>query len=308
MKSKVLITGGLGFIGNELARQLMGEAEVALLDNRNRVAPDIGDLRDLRVFEEDLTQYDAVERVLREYQPQTIFHLAAIHYIPECNADPERTLRVNVEGTQGLLRAAVLAGVGHFLLASSGAVYADAPSLLREDSSVAPSDIYAWSKWFAEELCRWHAAQDGLKVTVCRLFNTYGPRETNAHIIPEIIAQLKQGNVLRLGNVATTRDLVYVSDVAEALRRMARLVPQSSRVVNVSSGVHATMRDVVGVIGELLGRTLVIESDPSRLRRADKGVQVADIGLLEQLTGWRPGTDLRSGLKRLLVYEGLLAG
>jgi UDP-glucose 4-epimerase len=302
-----LITGGLGFIGNELARQLSqaGE-EVAILDNRNRVAPRIEDLAGLPVREADITDREATAKVIRELKPRTVFHLAAIHYIPECNANPERTLRVNVEGTMSLLNASAAAGVEHFLLASSGAVYADSPEFLGESSPVAPVDIYGWSKWFAEELCRWHAQPTGLRVTICRLFNNYGPRETNRHIIPEILEQLKSGDRLKLGNTKPRRDYIHTSDCARAMRLLAKLPPPSSRTVNISSGHHASVDDIVGLLGEILGRKLEIETDPARFRKADKLVQVADILLLKQLTGWQPEIALRPGLADLLRFEGLL--
>src|ERR1039458_4833829 len=134
-----VVTGGLGFIGNELVRQLLGaNEELVVLDNRNRVAPDIGDLAHARVVEVDLTSQERVFQILAELKPQIVYHLAAIHFIPECNANPERTLRVNVEATMGLLRACAAAGVEHFLYASSGAIYADSPLPLNEESAVGP--------------------------------------------------------------------------------------------------------------------------------------------------------------------------
>src|SRR5437870_528528 len=115
MNCKYVVAGGLGFIGNELVRQLNG-ASVTILDNRNRVAPQIEDLRHIPIREVDLTDHGTVASVMKELRPEIVFHLAAIHYIPECNASPERTLRVNVEATLGLLRACSEAGVKHFLL------------------------------------------------------------------------------------------------------------------------------------------------------------------------------------------------
>jgi UDP-glucose 4-epimerase len=302
-----VVTGGLGFIGNELVRQLSqtGE-EVAVLDNRNRVAPRIEDLAGLTVRQVDITDREATAKVVRELKPRTVFHLAAIHYIPECNANPERTLRVNVEGTMSLLNACAAAGVEHFVCASSGAVYADSPEFLGESSPVAPVDIYGWSKWFAEELCRWHARQSGLRVTICRLFNNYGPRETNKHIIPEILEQLKSGNRLSLGNTKPQRDYIHTSDCARALRLLAKLPPESARTVNISSGHHASVDDLIQLLGEILGRKLEVVTDPSRFRKADKLVQIADISLLKKLTGWRPEIALRQGLADLLQFEGLI--
>src|SRR5262245_2686111 len=115
-----LITGGLGFIGNELARQLSSEGELTILDNRNRVAPRIEDLPQIPVRRAALVDHEKTAKVIADIKPRVVFHMAAIHFIPECNADPERTLRVNVEATLGLLRACKAAGVEHFMFASSG--------------------------------------------------------------------------------------------------------------------------------------------------------------------------------------------
>ena len=300
-----LITGGLGFIGNELARQLLKQ-EVAVLDNRNRVAPQIEDLARIPVLDVDLTSPPDVMKALKDLKPRTVYHLAAIHYIPECNENPERTLRVNVEATMGLLRACHAAGVEHVLFTSSGAVYRDSPDPLEEASAIEPVDIYGWSKWFAEELCRWFSGQTGLRVTICRVFNNYGPRETNRHIVPEIIHQLKQGDELQLGNTAPRRDYIYVTDTCEALRRLAAIPPDGHRTVNIASGCHASVDELIGMMGQFLKRKLRVVHDPKRFRKADKLVQVADISCLERLIRWKPIVGLEEGLKALLRFEGLL--
>jgi UDP-glucose 4-epimerase len=302
-----VVTGGLGFIGNELVRQLLraGE-EVAILDNRNRTAPDIGDLAGAKVFDVDLTQHGKVAATLTQLKPKTVFHLAAIHFIPECNANPERTLQVNVEATMGLLRACSEAGVRHFLYASSGAIYADSPSSLNEASLVGPVDIYGWSKKFGEELCQCQAEPRGLKITLCRLFNNYGPRETNAHIIPEILSQLKQGRRLRLGNTKPRRDYIHTADTAKALRLLSRIPPALCQTVNIATGEDASVDELVAVLSELLGQSITVEVEQSRFRKADKLVQKADISCLRQLVAWQPEISLRDGLGELLKYERIM--
>lgn len=302
-----IVTGGLGFIGNELVRQLLQAGDpVTVLDNRNRTAPNIGDLSGVPVLDVDLTHHDQVAAALARLKPKTVFHLAAIHFIPECNANPERTLRVNVEATSGLLRACEAAGVQHFLYASSGAIYADSPSSLSETSPVGPVDIYGWSKWFGEQLCQWHAASEGLKITICRIFNNYGPRETNAHIVPEILTQLKQGRVLSLGNTKPRRDYIHTSDTAKCLRLLAVNPAQGCRIANIASGEDASVDQLIAQLAELLGEPIKVEVDPARFRKADKLVQRADIHQLQQMIGWRPEIPLRDGLRDLLKYEGLL--
>jgi UDP-glucose 4-epimerase len=303
-----VVTGGLGFIGNELVRQLLraGE-EVVVLDNRNRVAPDIGDLTAAKVVDVELTQPERVAAILAELKPKTVFHLAAIHFIPECNASPERTLRVNVEATMGLLRVCAAVGVRHFLYASSGAIYADSPAPLTEESLVGPVDIYGWSKRFGEKLCRWQAAATGLKITICRLFNTYGPRETNAHIVPEIVSQLKQGRRLRLGNTKPRRDYVFTADMAKSLRLLAKVPPASCQTVNIARGEDASVDELIVLLSELMGEPITVEVDQARFRQADKLVQKADVTRLRQLLTWQPEVSLREGLRGLLQYENLLS-
>jgi UDP-glucose 4-epimerase len=302
-----VVTGGLGFIGNELVRQLLrAEEAVVILDDRNRTAPDIGDLASASVLQVDLTRHERVAEIIRDLKPKVVFHLAAIHFIPECNAQPERTLRVNVEATMGLLRASATAGVQHFLFASSGAIYADSPLALNEESPVGPVDIYGWSKWFAEELCRWQASASGMKTTICRLFNNFGPRETNAHIIPEIIGQLKQGHQLRLGNTKPCRDYIHTADTAKSLRLLAKIPPACCQTVNVARGEDASVDELIALLSELLGQPIKVEVDKARFRHADKLVQKADIARLRQLLSWQPEVSLRDGLRQLLAYEKLL--
>src|SRR5262245_654266 len=137
MNCEYLVTGGTGFIGNELVRQLKGKGRaVAMLDNCSRVAPQIDDLQGVPLYDVDILEQQKVTSVLRELKPRVVFHLAAIHFIPECNANPERTLRVNVEATLGLLRACTSSGAEHVVFASSGAVYADSGTPLSESSPV----------------------------------------------------------------------------------------------------------------------------------------------------------------------------
>jgi UDP-glucose 4-epimerase len=301
-----VVTGGFGFIGNELVRQLRSERTVSILDNGTRMAPRIDDLAQVPSYDVDVTDFDAVCALFDRIKPEVVFHLAGLHYIPECNAFPEKTLRTNVEGTQAILRASALTRVKHVLVASSGAVYADSPNPLKESDTIAPVDIYGVSKRFTEELCQFHAEESGIPVTVLRLFNNYGPRETNPHIIPEILHQLRSGDILRLGNVKPRRDYIHTSDTAKALRLLSMHPPESYRVVNIASGQSACVEELVSLIGTILGREVSITTDSGRFRKSDKLIQTADISFLKELTQWTPEVDFQAGLKELLQFEGLL--
>ena len=303
----IVVTGGLGFIGNELVRQLKAAGEtVVVIDNRNRVAPQIEDLNDVPVYEIDITDKESVKELFFKIKPHTVFHLAAIHYIPECNDNPERTLRINVEGTQSILNAAATAGVKKFLFASSGAVYADSSNKLTEQATIAPVDIYGWTKLFGEQLCNMNTAMNGTPTIICRLFNNYGPRETNMHIIPEVINQLQSGNTLKLGNISTVRDYIHTQDCAKSLIKLSACCEGETKIVNVAHGDGYTVEEMIYKIQKITNRPIEIQKDTTRFRRNDKQTQIADISLLKNLTGWAPENDIEEGLTNLLRFEKLV--
>lgn len=301
-----IVTGGLGFIGNELVRQLKSAGkQVAIIDNENRIAPQLEDLSDVPRYNVDITDRQALNETMALLKPDCVFHLAAIHYIPECNAHPERTLRINVEGTLAVLNAAKANGCKHLLFASTGAVYHDAQEPLTEEAPIAPVDIYGWSKWFAEELCR--SQQGVMPITICRLFNNIGLRETNPHIVPEIISQLRKDNrVLQLGNTKPIRDYISTRDTASALIQLSQQVPDGYEIFNVATGHGASVEELIQNLSTILGENIRVETDPARFRQADKQVQLADISKLKKALKWEPQYALPQVLEELLRFEKLV--
>jgi UDP-glucose 4-epimerase len=301
----IVVTGGLGFIGNELVRQLKeGGEQVHILDNYNRVAENIEDLIDIPITKVDITDKIAVDAIFDKLKPKIVFHLAAIHFIPECNASPEKTLRINVEGTQVLLAASIRCGCKHFLFASTGAVYKDSPAALDELYPIGPVDIYGLSKWFAEDLCRWNAKE--IPVTICRLFNNMGLRETNAHIIPEIISQLKTGTrTLTLGNISPQRDYISTKDTAYALIQLSKQIPTTFEVYNVATGIGYSVKELIDMLADILGFDILVEKDPSRFRKADKEIQIANIDKLKSTLQWEPKNSVKDVLNEIVDFEKL---
>ncbi len=302
---RYIVTGGLGFVGNEVVRQLRNENhEVLIVDNRNRIAKRIADIANVPVVDTDISVEDQTAS-FRDFRPDSIIHLAAIHYIPECNAEPERTLRVNVAGTQSILKAAEACGAKSVVIASSGAVYANSDDSLTEDHLVEPVDMYGHSKLFCEQLARYHVESTGQPVTAVRLFNVFGPRETNAHIIPEIISQLRKSDTIHLGNIDTKRDYIHVSDAARGFILFAQNPPEGLRIANLTSGNCCTVRELIGTMSEITDRRICVEVDPNRFRKSDKPIQHGDMSKTKQMLDWMPAIGIREGLEGLLKWEGI---
>jgi UDP-glucose 4-epimerase len=135
-----------------------------------------------------------------------------------------------------------------------------------------------------------------------RLFNVFGPGETNPHVLPDILRQLREGNVLRLGNLDPRRDYVHARDVADALVRCgAHDGPET--IFNVGTGVGTSVRELVATLADVLGRSLRIEQDPARVRPVERMHLVADVGRAFRALGWTARTGLREGIDDLVRRE-----
>lgn len=308
---RVLVTGGAGFIGSHLVDQLLRQGwEVTVLDNlsngkRSHVER-FSQNSSVRFIEGDVADPTLMRRLIRDCEPEVVYHLAALHFIPFCIANPFETLRTNVLGTQALLDVIPNSSVRKLVFTSTGDVYSDKPSPHTEEDPTGPQNVYGQSKLWCEQLLdlsRNHIT--GVSLLVARLFNVYGPRETNPHVVPEIIELLRKGDVLPLGNVDARRDYVYCSDVAEALIRIA-MYEGNLNVFNVGTGRETSVHEIVHVLGQILDRDLFVTRDEKRFRKIDRPHLCADTSRLFTEVGWVPNIGIAEGLKELLRFEGFL--
>ena len=288
-----LVTGACGFVGSRLVARLVeaGEDVVAVDDlsvgSAESLPPGV------TLAQADVRDTGALTGLIASHRPGTVFHLAAIHFVPACNADPPTALSVNVVGTQSLLTALERARLPHALvLASTGAVYEPATAAHHETSPLAPDDVYGHSKLWSEQAIRLWERRTRVACGVARLFNVVGPGETNSHLVPEILDQAAAGDELRLGNLDSRRDFVYVDDVATGLHALAG----HAATVNLGSGEAVDGHAVVDEIARALGRELRVITDPARLRPSDRPVLLSDPSLARELLGWTAATPLRDAL------------
>jgi len=309
------VTGAAGYLGSYLVEQLRsrGTPILAIDDLSTGRADHLDAHRGQPGFTHaqiDIRDAAGLTALFKKHRPHAVVHLAALHFIPACNADPPRTISLNVLGTQCVLSAARQAEVERVWLASTGDVYAADDRPLHETNSiVAPFAIYGVSKWMGEQL----AAQESRErprahFVIGRLFNLYGPRETNPHFLPEVLNQLRTDPdaTLRLGSLWPKRDLVPIGDAARAIIDLVEKAPAGLTTVNVASGVAVSMQEVLEMIGRLRGRPIAIETDPAKVRPVERPHLQADVTKLRQLIGWAPHADLHRGLSELLAAEGLM--
>ncbi|WNG86993.1 NAD-dependent epimerase/dehydratase family protein [Mycobacterium sp. ITM-2016-00317] len=301
---RIMVTGGAGFVGKELVRNLRDRSELLVADMLRYGTPDwlVGEPEGFAFRHLDIRDAAATRSLIAEFAPDVIVHLAAIHYIPECDNDPANAVATNVTGTVNLL-AACPEGT-RFVFASSGAVYQPDEAAHRElESKVAPVDVYGHTKQHGEDYVRMVAANRGLAGVIVRLFNVIGPGETNPHLLPAIVAQLRDDpESIALGNTWPKRDYIDVLDAAGGFAAAALGAspgPGSCEVVNLASGQQYSVDDIVERMKSVLGLDFEVRQDKSRMRAVDRPFLGADITRIRDVFGWGPMHGLDETLKRM---------
>ncbi|OGP63186.1 MAG: hypothetical protein A2V65_01660 [Deltaproteobacteria bacterium RBG_13_49_15] len=301
---KIIITGGDGFVGRHLCNLLSLNHEVHLVDNFR-----FGLHRKLFhrnskyiVHECDIRDFKAIHKIISELMPDIVFHLAAVHFIPECEKYPDLAISTNVIGTVNL--AKTLIRTTRLIFVSSGAVYSPDVNPHSEDNSpIKPSDIYGLTKLHGEQYVNYLSRERGFIARIVRLFNVIGPGETNPHVLPEIMAQLMNGKrKLVLGNIKPRRDYIYVKDVIEGLSSIGlsnENTISSGEVINLGSSKHFSVEEIVNMLGKIVGDKIVIEIDSNRIRKTDRPIMSADISKLKKLIGWEPKYSIKQELENI---------
>lgn len=304
MERRILITGGAGFIGSHLVERLIARQErVEVLDSLARGRRDWLPAG-VDLYEVDLRDRESVRRVVEGLRPEVVVHLAALHFIPDVDGAPELARQVNVEGTRNLLSALAAAPPLFLLFASTAAVYPDRAGPIPESCPPAPLDLYGKTKVAGEKLLARFGGETGTRCVTARLFNVIGKRETNPHIVPELIRQLKSGATsLSLGKLDSTRDYTDVVDVADALALLLLRPNLRETVFNVGSGRGVSVTELVSACELILGQRLTVAVDAKRLRDNDRNELIADVSLLKRTTGWSPSRSTEETLANLLLAD-----
>jgi dolichol-phosphate mannosyltransferase len=302
---RCLVTGGTGFVGANLVRQLLRDGHaVHLLVRPEHAAWRIEEIRsDVRLHLLDLSDAQAVSKTIGEIKPEWIFHLAA-HGAYSWQTDIARIFQTNLIGTIHLVEACLNTGFEGFIHTGSSSEYGFKDHAPGETEGLEPNSHYAVAKASATLYCRYTAQAQKANITTLRLYSAYGPYEEAKRLMPTIIRHGLRGEWPPLVNPDTARDYVYVEDVCDACILAAQTAPREfGAVFNLGSGRQTTLREVA----EIARRVLGIKAEPQwgtmPPRTWDTSIWRADSRKIQADLGWRPRHGFEDGFSRMVAWQ-----
>ena len=305
LKNKeILVTGGCGFIGSEIVKQLsLLGANVTIIDNLSSGKEKyIQGFSNVKLITADLLDDHAIESVVKD--KEYVINNAALPFIPDSYYMPKKFFDVNVNATISLALAVIKEKKAkRFVHISSSEIYGTARyTPMDENHQTTPQSTYAVSKLAGERVVFTMHKEHNLPAVIIRPFNSFGPNITQPYIIPEIIRQMEKNDVIKLGNLNAKRDLTYVTDTARGI--ILSLVKEGviGEVINIGSQRSFSIKDLVSLISEIMDKKVSVEVDPSRFRPYDVDTLICNYERATKLLGWKPEITVKEGLEKTVEW------
>lgn len=302
---RVLVTGGAGFIGSEVVRQLSNVgAKTIVFDNyssgRKKYLTGVSNVLQIRG---NITNNNQVKEIVKKVD--YIINLAALPFIPDSYYYPGEFFKVNTEGTINLITACIKSKrMKAFVHISTSEVYGSAKTVpMTEDHPTLPQSTYAASKLAGERAVFTLHKEHNIPAVIIRPFNSYGPRITQPYIIPEIINQiLHKKNEIQLGNVESYRDFTYVSDTARGIISALTNENAIGETINIGSNRSYQIKQLVGIISKIIGKSVKIRIDKKRFRPYDVQKLICDNHKAKKVLCWEPKISIEKGLTETIKW------
>ena len=295
---KIIITGGSGFIGSNIATQLKKEHDVTIFDLKKKI-PDIdfieGDVTDLESVKRSITNCDLV------------IHLAATLGVVNVEQHPVQTLDTNLGGTKNVLEACRTNNIKKIIFSSSSEVYGEPVRVpIKETDNAIPITTYGTSKFVAEEYIKAYSKNYGIQYTIFRLFNVYGLMQATDWVLPEFVDRAISNQPIIVHNDGSQiRAFCYVSDVAEAFQ--TALETANGEIINIGNNNEPIS------IKELAEKIIYLTNSKSEIKfvsfgeskrnRTEIMKRIPDIEKAKKILNYSPKISLDEGIQKVVKYR-----
>jgi UDP-glucose 4-epimerase len=306
--TKVLVTGGAGFIGSNLIKQLIADDNnVTVLDNflsgyRSNLDP----FPSVNIIEGDVRDKTAVEKAMIGIE--VVYHLAASVGNKRSIEFPFIDAEINVIGTLNVLEAARKAGVRKIVTSSSAGIFGELKTMpIREDHPIEPDSPYGCSKLYEEKICLAYAKLYDIEAVCLRYFNVYGPNQrfdAYGNVIPIFVFRMLRNEPITIfGDGDQTRDFIHVNDVVQANIKAAEAIGVSG-AFNIGSGTSITINHLVEIITQN-DKSVIVEYGSERA--GDVRDSLADISLAYHKFSFTPRVNIKNGILEYLDWAKCIA-
>ncbi|MGI9318332.1 MAG: NAD-dependent 4,6-dehydratase LegB [bacterium] len=310
MTTRALVTGADGFIGSHLTELLLNRGyKVTALCQYNSFNDwgwlnDVEPHNNLTVVSGDIRDSDFCKVLTKDID--VVFHLAALIAIPYSYIAPSSYVATNVSGTLNICSAARDNSCSRIIHTSTSEVYGTAQYVpIDEKHPLQPQSPYSASKISADAMAMSFYNSFDLPLIIARPFNTYGPRQSARAVIPTIISQIAAGNSeILIGDVAPTRDFSYVMDTCNGIVALSECDSAVGKTVNIGTNYEISIGETLDLIKQIMDSDIEFKTDSARLRPKKSEVERlwCDNTLLNELTGFKPSTDIHDGLSQTIEW------
>ena len=309
--SKIVVTGGAGFIGSHIAEKLAKNGhEIVIVDNlddyysidlKKRNIDIVLNSGEASFINADVTDLKSMNEII-DSTVDYVYHEAAQAGVRISVEDPFKPNNVNVVGTLNVLKASFDAGVKKVINASSSSVYGKVKYLpFDEQHPTQPVSPYGVSKLAAEHYCRVFYEVYGLPTTSLRYFTVYGPRMRPDLAISIFTRKMMNGEPITIfGDGEKTRDFTYIDDIVDANTRLLDNKAIDGKVLNVGSGNRISVNDLVENLSAIIGTEFDIKYTKSQ--KGDAENTLADVNLAKELIGYEPDFAIEKGLEKFVEW------
>ncbi|MDD3627812.1 MAG: GDP-mannose 4,6-dehydratase [bacterium] len=307
----VFITGLEGFVGGHLGEYLVNKGYSVggtIIGPENDFIKQ--NKKDLYLCECDICDRDKVQKVISEFKPDYLVHLAAISYVPFSWKDPGTTYKINLNGTISVLESLKnQSPKTKMIFISSCNVYGkgDGKYPITEKTPYDPDNFYGLSKRMGEELCDFYIRKFGLKIIIIRPFNHIGPGQSADFAISSFAKQIAmiekklQPNEIKVGDLSPSRDFTDVRDIINGYRMLAESELDSG-IFNICSGIPVKIEDALKALLKLSKEKIKVVQDKEKMRPSDIQVYYGSYKKLQKAIGWKPEIPFEKTLVDILNY------
>lgn len=303
---KVLITGGAGFIGANLARKLLQDDnfKVLIIEKENVNAWRLKDIKNkVNVNYVDLENEKKLFDVIKKFKPKIVVHLASYGVYPISQDNLEKMIDVNIKGTLNLLNVLKVFPPKYFINVGTCFEYKEKKSKLTEDDPTDPLNLYAVTKLTVSLLLKKIAEESNFSIVNLRLFTPYGYYEDKSRLIPSIILGALGNKRIKLSSPTNVRDFIFIEDVVNLFLKVIKDKRiYRGEIFNVGSGKQYSIGQIVKIIEELTDKKLQVRyGQKNKYKKEPKSLR-ADNGKARTAFVWNVTHDISSGIAKSIDW------